>query len=106
MTRARMIASGTLVIVAVALLLVTDYVYAKGPPPGDKLSATSVQAALDAAYAQFKDLKEGANADYIPALAKVDPNIYGIALVTVDGFVYTKGEVTSEVSIQSISKVF
>ena len=50
--------------------------------------------------------KEGANADYIPALAKVDPNIFGIALVTADGKVYTAGDVKSEVSIQSISKVF
>lgn len=70
------------------------------------LSEAKINAALDAAYAQFKDLKEGANADYIPALAKVDPNIYGIALVTTDGRVYTKGDVSSEVSIQSISKVF
>ena len=66
----------------------------------------SIQAALDSAYDKFKDLKEGKNADYIPALAKVDPNIYGIALVTADGRVYTTGDVTSEVSIQSISKVF
>jgi glutaminase len=101
-----MMASGTLIVTAVVLLLWTDYVYAKGPPPDDQLSATSVQAALDAAYAQFKDLKEGANADYIPALAKVDSNIYGIALITVDGKVYTKGDIASEVSIQSISKVF
>ena len=72
----------------------------------DALSPASVQAALDSAYAQFKDLKEGANADYIPALAKVDSNIFGIVLVTADGRVYTKGDVTSEVSIQSISKVF
>ena len=72
----------------------------------DQLSAASVQAAIDAAYADFKDLKEGKNADYIPVLAKVDPNIYGIAVVTVDGKVYTKGDITSEVSIQSISKVF
>ena len=70
------------------------------------LSEAKINAALDAAYAQFKDLKEGANADYIPALAKVDSNIYGIALVTSDGRVYTKGDVASEVSIQSISKVF
>src|SRR4029077_2361672 len=34
------------------------------------------------------------------------PQIYGIALVTNDGRVYTAGDVTSEVSIQSISKVF
>src|SRR6188474_878016 len=72
----------------------------------DALSKESIQAALDSAYAQFKDLKEGKNADYIPALAKVDPNIYGVALVTTDGHVYTKGDVASEVSIQSISKVF
>jgi len=72
----------------------------------DPLSATSIQAALDSAYAQFKDLKEGKNADYIPALAKVDPNIYGIAVVTTDGRVCTKGDITSEVSVQSVSKPF
>ena len=55
---------------------------------------------------KFKNLKEGKNADYIPALAKVDPNLFGIALVTVDGKVYTAGDVKTEVSIQSISKVF
>jgi glutaminase len=65
-----------------------------------------IQAALDAAYAKYKNLQEGANADYIPALAKVDSKIYGIALVTPDGKVYTAGDVKSEVSIQSISKVF
>jgi glutaminase len=65
-----------------------------------------IQAALDAAYSKYKDLQEGANADYIPALAKVDSKIYGIALVTPDGKVYTAGDVASEVSIQSISKVF
>src|SRR4029079_19149841 len=57
-------------------------------------------------FLKYKDLKEGANADYIPALAKVDPNVYGIALVTTDGKVYTAGDLTTEVSIQSISKVF
>src|SRR5215831_3021207 len=67
---------------------------------------TQIDAALSAAYDKYKDLKEGANADYIPALAKVDSKIYGIALVTVDGKVYTAGDVKSEVSIQSISKVF
>ena len=64
------------------------------------------QATVNAAFAKFKDLKEGKNADYIPALAKVDPNLFGIALVTADGKVYTAGDQTTEVSIQSISKVF
>jgi glutaminase len=64
------------------------------------------QTAIDNAYAKYKDLKEGKNADYIKELASVDPNIYGIAIVTVDGQVFTKGDLDSRVSIQSISKVF
>ncbi len=36
----------------------------------------------------------------------MDPNLFGIAVVTVDGKVYTAGDLTTEVSIQSISKVF
>jgi glutaminase len=88
-----------LVALVVAGLLVTTL-------PVSAQTPAEINAALNAAYAKYKDLKEGANADYIPALAKVDPNIYGIALVTVDGKVYTTGDVKSEVSIQSISKVF
>jgi glutaminase len=75
-------------------------------PPLAAQAPAEIQAALDAAYTKYKDIQEGANADYIPALAKVDSKIYGIALVTKDGKVYTAGDVKSEVSIQSISKVF
>jgi glutaminase len=67
---------------------------------------TEIQQAVDAAFGKFRTLKEGKNADYIPALAKVDPNLFGIAVVTADGKVYTAGDVKTEVSIQSISKVF
>ena len=82
--------------VAIALIGVT----AGAQPAGDP------QSAVNAAFEHFKALKEGKNADYIPALAKVDPNLFGIALVTVDGKVFTAGDVKTEVSIQSISKVF
>jgi len=64
------------------------------------------QAAVNAAFTKFRTLQEGKNADYIPALAKVDPNLFGIALVTVDGKVFTAGDINTQVSIQSISKVF
>src|SRR5512136_908170 len=84
-------------VTAVALVFAPS---ARAQTPAD------IQKAVDAAYAKYKDLKEGKNADYIPALAKVDSNIYGIALVTTDGKVYTVGDIKSEVSIQSISKVF
>jgi glutaminase len=65
-----------------------------------------VEAAVNAAHAKYKGLKEGKNADYIPALAKVPSELFGIAVVTVDGQVYTVGDVTQLFSIQSISKVF
>jgi len=68
--------------------------------------AGNPQAVVNSAFEQFKGLKEGKNADYIPALAKVDPNLFGIALVTTDGKSYFAGDIKSEVSIQSISKVF
>jgi glutaminase len=69
-------------------------------------SSSTTEKAVNAAYGKYKGLKEGKNADYIPALAKVNPSLFGIALVTVDGKVYTAGDVGSEVSIQSISKAF
>jgi len=74
--------------------------------PAAAQSPAQIQAAVDAAYAKYKNNNDGAVADYIPALAKVDPKVFGIAVVTADGRVYTAGDLTTEVSIQSISKVF
>ncbi|HET7000759.1 MAG TPA: hypothetical protein VFI33_05610, partial [Puia sp.] len=59
------------------------------PPADDPLSKEKIEAALSGAYNKYKDLKEGKNADYIKELATVDPNIFGIALITTDGKVYT-----------------
>lgn len=73
---------------------------------GTSLTPEKIKAALDEAYTKFKDVKEGKNADYIKELANVDPKIFGIALVTTDGTVYTKGDIQSMVSIQSVSKAF
>jgi glutaminase len=49
---------------------------------------------------------QGRVADYIPALARVDPGHFGIALVTCDGEVASAGDAGTPFSIQSISKVF
>ena len=89
-----------------ALTVVAVAALANWSTPLQAQEAGDIQAAVDAAYAKYKGLQEGKNADYIPALAKVDPNLFGIAVVTADGKVYTAGDVTTEVSIQSISKVF
>ncbi len=65
-----------------------------------------IQAALEAAYEKYRILTEGKKADHNPSVAKADPNLFGIALVTVDGAIYTAGDTASEVSMASISKVF
>ncbi len=44
-----------------------------------------IQKVLDEAYHKFKTNDSGKNADYIPALAKVDSSYFGVALVTNDG---------------------
>ena len=66
----------------------------------------AIQTVLDQAYLKYKNQNPGKNADYIPALAEVDSKLFGLALVTTDGKVYTKGDVSQAFSIQSISKVF
>ena len=50
--------------------------------------------------------KEGKQADYIPALAKVNPDQFGMCLHTVHGEVYSIEQADTRFSIQSISKVF
>lgn len=72
----------------------------------DPMSKENIEAVLTEAYNKFVNVKEGANADYIKELANVDPKIFGISIVTTDGQVYTKGDISSMVSIQSVSKAF
>ena len=89
-----------------AALAVSLSFFAVQAATAQALTPAKIQAALDDAYKTYNATTGGKNADYIPALAKVDSKIYGIALVTPDGKVYTAGDVKSQVSIQSISKVF
>lgn len=60
----------------------------------------------DIAAEMAKETDRGRVADYIPQLAHVDPNQFGIAVATPDGRVYSAGDANTLFSIQSISKVF
>jgi glutaminase len=51
-------------------------------------------------------LGTGRVADYIPELAKVPANSFGMAIVTTAGEVFRTGEADTRFSIQSISKLF
>lgn len=48
----------------------------------------------------------GAVASYIPELANVDPNRFGIAIATVNGGLYTVGDAEYPFTVQSVSKAF
>ena len=71
------------------------------------MSATNYQEILDKIYVEIQPFTElGKQAAYIPALAKVDPNQFGMCLNTADGNVYSIKDAQTRFSIQSISKVF
>ncbi len=50
--------------------------------------------------------QHGHVADYIPPLAQVNPKQFGMAIMTVDGKLYTIGEAYTPFSIQSVVKTF
>ncbi len=87
-------------------------------PPTDEVSRTSplsirhlppadrVKTLVDEAHDRFKSVDEGKVADYIPALAKVPRELFGLCIVGVDGAVYAAGDTEYEFSIQSVSKPF
>jgi glutaminase len=94
----------------VAALIATSFVSAplQAQAPARAMTARQQQlrTAVDEAYAKFKGDTKGKNADYIPYLAQVDPNLFGISVVTTDGAVYSVGDIKYAFSIQSISKVY
>jgi glutaminase len=61
---------------------------------------------LQGLHDELKGLVEGEVATYIPELAKADPDLLGICLVTASGQVYAVGDTEIPFTIQSISKPF
>jgi glutaminase len=66
----------------------------------------ALQNYLNALYHKYLPLKEGKVANYIPELAKANPDWFGICLVTAEGQVFAAGDSDQLFTIQSISKVF
>lgn len=75
------------------------------PRPGAAAQA-DFDRAVHTAYKNVRDVRQGKNADYIPELAKVDPNLFGIVVMRVDGEMYEVGDTSKAFTIQSIAKVF
>ncbi len=71
-------------------------------------SSTGIRllAALNDLHLRYKNLGSGAVADYIPELAKANPDWFGISVVTAEGEIYEVGDTNQKFTIQSISKPF
>jgi len=67
---------------------------------------TEYQSLLEEIHSNMSQvIEKGAVASYIPELACIDPNRFGISLQTLDGSQYVTGDADIPFSIQSISKV-
>jgi len=66
-----------------------------------------LQSVIHEIYDEIKKMpKTGKQADYIPELAKVNPDAFGFYLLTVDGKEYGIGDCEIRFSLQSVAKVF
>ncbi len=71
-----------------------------------EIVASPFPVVLNDLHSKYKSLRQGIVANYIPELAKVNPDLFSICIVTVDGQVYEVGDYKQLFTIQSISKVF
>ncbi|ARV62430.1 glutaminase A [Nostocales cyanobacterium HT-58-2] len=69
-------------------------------------AASSFQSFLEDLHSKYKSLRDGSVANYIPELAKVNPDLFSICIATVNGDIYKVGDYNQLFTIQSISKVF
>lgn len=75
--------------------------------PGEEYGVlSSIPDYLSQVHDECAAEMSGFPADYIPELASVDRQLWGLALSTVDGNVYAAGDVDVGFTIQSISKPF
>ncbi len=70
------------------------------------MSRLPLEAELAAVFEKVRRRDGGEVATYIPALAKADPDWFGVSLMTVDGGSYSLGDSEEPFTIQSVSKPF
>lgn len=68
------------------------------------MNFTNICEALVQAFNLSKEKNEGRLADYIPELAKVNPNLFSATVTTVNGDSFSVGDQTQLFSLQSTSK--
>lgn len=69
------------------------------------IKKSDLYALINEAHSVIRGEKGGKNADYIPYLAQIDSNLFGIAVALPDGTVMEVGDTNYQFGIESISKV-
>lgn len=70
-----------------------------------KISISQIKEVAQQAYEQVKGNTDGKNADYIPYLANIDKNLFGISICLLNGQKITIGDYNYRFGIESVSKV-
>lgn len=70
-----------------------------------KISISQLKEVAQEAYEQVKTNTGGKNADYIPYLAHIDKNLFGISICLLDGQIIQLGDSEYRFGIESVSKV-
>ena len=70
-----------------------------------KISVSQIKEVAQEAYEMFKTSTGGKNADYIPYLANIDKNLFGISICLMDGTLIQLGDSEYRFGIESVSKV-
>ncbi|WP_146362054.1 glutaminase A [Arthrobacter yangruifuii] len=71
-----------------------------------RLDHSAIEAAVRTAYTDHRNDSGGKNAGYIPYLASVNPDLFGVCAMTADGALFEAGDTGFEFALESISKVF
>lgn len=69
------------------------------------ISKQQVKDVVKQAYEKYQSESSGKNADYIPYLANIDKNLFGISVCLLDGEVINIGDTNFQFGIESVSKV-
>ncbi len=70
-----------------------------------KISISQLKEVAQEAYEQVKGNTGGKNADYIPYLANIDKNLFGISICLMNGQTINIGDTDYRFGIESVSKV-
>lgn len=70
-----------------------------------KITISQIRDAAYQAYSESKDVSGGANANYIPYLANVNPELFGLSVTLANGTTFNFGDTEYKFGIESVSKV-